>query len=191
MQRGNKEELRTHYGHQRLIMSSQKQIEYSELIASQISQLDIWSYQNYHVYLTSKNPNHKEVDTFPLIEILWKKKKQVFVPKVYGEELGIHRFTKNSELKNNQWYIPEPTDSGRQSPEILEVAFVPLIVADKKGYRLGYGKGFYDRFFDRCSPTILKIGLGFFSPIKSIENVHSSDKKLDYLITPKKIYKFD
>ncbi|MCY4216663.1 MAG: 5-formyltetrahydrofolate cyclo-ligase [Flavobacteriaceae bacterium] len=191
MQRGNKQELRSYYSHQRFVLSDQRHAKYSEMIINQTRSLNVWSYQNYHVYLTSENPNHKEVKTFQLIDLLWKKKKQVFVPKVNGQELEIHPFSKNTLLRNNQWFIPEPTETDKENPEILQAAFLPLIVADQRGYRLGYGKGYYDRFLNQCVSSILKIGLGFFAPIQSIEDVHSADQKLNYLITPKKIYEFD
>ena len=191
MQRGNKQELRSYYSHQRFALSDQRHTKYSEMIINQARSLDMWSHENYHVYLTSENPNHKEVKTFQLIDLLWKKKKQVFVPKVNGQELEIHPFSENTLLRNNQWFIPEPTETDKENPEILQVAFLPLIVADQRGYRLGYGKGFYDRFLNQCATSILKIGLGFFAPIQSIENVHSADQKLNYLVTPKKIYEFD
>ncbi len=191
MQKGNKQELRNYYGHQRFVLSDQMHTKYSEMITNQTRSLDIWSYQSYHVYLTSENPNHKEVKTFQLIDMLWKEKKRVFVPKVNGKELELYPFTKNTVLRNNQWFIPEPMESNQASIEVIQVAFLPLIVADQKGYRLGYGKGFYDRFLNQCAPATLKIGLGFFAPIQSIENIHSADQKLNYLITPKKIYEFD
>ena len=67
--------------------------------------------------------------------------------------------------------------------------FVPLLAFDESGSRIGYGKGFYDRFLSKCRPDSVKIGLSFFQSEPKIihENI---DFPLDYCITPKKIYTF-
>ena len=72
----------------------------------------------------------------------------------------------------------------------IEVVFVPLLGYDLKGNRVGYGKGFYDRFLSECKPETLKIGLSFFEPEELITDVFVEDVKLDYCVTPKETYQF-
>ena len=72
----------------------------------------------------------------------------------------------------------------------IEVVFVPLLAFDKKGNRVGYGKGFYDRFLSECNPETIKIGLSFFEPEELIEDVFENDVKLDYCVTPDEVYQF-
>ena len=72
-------------------------------------------------------------------------------------------------------------------PEELDLIFVPLLAYDKKGHRVGYGKGYYDRFLKECKDDCIKIGFSFFEPEDSIEGVNRHDVKLDYCITPERI----
>jgi 5-formyltetrahydrofolate cyclo-ligase len=72
----------------------------------------------------------------------------------------------------------------------IDVAFVQLMAFDKKGHRVGYGKGFYDKFLAKCKPEIIKIGLSFFEPEELISDVLESDVMLDYCVTPSGVYEF-
>ena len=69
------------------------------------------------------------------------------------------------------------------------MVFIPLLQADVRGNRLGYGKGFYDRYLALCRPDVIKIGLNFFEPIPII-STEETDIPLDYLIIPNRIYEF-
>jgi 5-formyltetrahydrofolate cyclo-ligase len=72
----------------------------------------------------------------------------------------------------------------------IDAAFVPLLAFDKNGQRVGYGKGFYDRFLSEAPREMLKIGLSFFSPVDGIDDIDFFDKKLDFCITPDQVYAF-
>ena len=86
--------------------------------------------------------------------------------------------------------IYEP-DGGIVIPAIeIEVVFVPLLVFDKKGYRVGYGKGFYDKYLAACSDDCIKTGFCYFEPVDSIDDRHEFDVPLDLCITPHNIYVF-
>ena len=63
-------------------------------------------------------------------------------------------------------------------------------LSTKKGHRVGYGKGFYDKFLSECKPDAIKIGLSFFEPEELITDVFESDVKLDYCVTPNSIHAF-
>ena len=67
---------------------------------------------------------------------------------------------------------------------------MPLLAFDKQGHRVGYGKGFYDVFLNKCKPETIKIGLSFYEAEDAIDDVFENDVKLDYCITPKTIYTF-
>ena len=67
---------------------------------------------------------------------------------------------------------------------------MPLIIVDKIGNRVGYGKGYYDRFLINCDKKVIKVGLSFFDIIEKIEDTTYNDIRLNYCITPKKIIKF-
>lgn len=95
------------------------------------------------------------------------------------------------DLKENAWGIVEPIRGERINEVSLDVVLVPLLVADKEGNRVGYGKGFYDRFLAKCRPDCQKIGISLFKPIEKIDDVDSLDVPLDMLITPYSMIRFD
>lgn len=90
----------------------------------------------------------------------------------------------------NQYGIPEPTAQDEIQPKELEAVFVPLLAFDEKGHRVGYGKGYYDRFLQHCGEDTLKIGFSFFECCECIEDINPFDIRLDYCVTPEKNYIF-
>jgi 5-formyltetrahydrofolate cyclo-ligase len=90
----------------------------------------------------------------------------------------------------NRFGIEEPVDGIHMFPAEIDLVIVPLLTFDKKGNRVGYGKGYYDRFLKQCRKDCLKIGFSYFEPINHIDDVNKHDFKLDYCITPETIYQF-
>ena len=99
-------------------------------------------------------------------------------------------FTNKTKFQINKFGIEEPCDNITFDPKMIEVVFVPLLSFDIEGNRVGYGAGFYDKFLKECDYNILKIGLSFFEPETRIEDTNASDIKLDYCITPQKVFSF-
>jgi 5-formyltetrahydrofolate cyclo-ligase len=95
-----------------------------------------------------------------------------------------------TEFALNAYNIPEPQNGFFVAPSEIDLILVPLLCFDKSGYRVGYGKGFYDKFFMNVKKSAIKIGLSYFEPIEKIEDCDSFDIKLNYCITPQKIYEF-
>lgn len=93
-------------------------------------------------------------------------------------------------FKKNQFGMEEPTNGMEVSPDDIDMIIVPLLGFDTKGYRVGYGKGFYDRFLRLCRKDCIKVGFSYFEPVKVIEDVNQFDVKLDYCITHEKFYIF-
>jgi 5-formyltetrahydrofolate cyclo-ligase len=101
--------------------------------------------------------------------------------------LSIHEDT---IYHTNQWGITEPKEGTVVDPEQVDMIFVPLLAYDKKGYRVGYGKGFYDRYLARCRKDIVKIGFSYFEPVDKITDTNQFDVPLTYCITPQQTYEF-
>ena len=97
--------------------------------------------------------------------------------------------TKDTQLINNAWGIPEPKQDVIITPETIDVVFVPLLAYDKYGNRIGYGGGYYDRFLSECRGETLKIGLSYFPPENNFYALrNATDVFLDYTITPSANY---
>ena len=84
----------------------------------------------------------------------------------------------------------QPVDGIEVSPEDIDLVIVPLLAFDEKGYRVGYGKGYYDRFLKKCRKDVIKVGFSYFEPIDAIQYINVYDVPLDYCITHEKIYIF-
>jgi 5-formyltetrahydrofolate cyclo-ligase len=90
----------------------------------------------------------------------------------------------------NEIGIPEPNHGKIIKTEQFDYVFVPLLAFDNSGQRVGYGKGFYDRFLKKCSAHCQFVGLSLFDESVEISDVNRNDVKLDYCITPNKIIRF-
>ena len=89
----------------------------------------------------------------------------------------------------NEYDIEEPMNGKETSPAAIGMILVPLLAFDEKGNRVGYGKGYYDKFISRCRQGTIKIGFSFFEP-STIDDISDLDEKLDLCITPERIYQF-
>ncbi|MEN3323984.1 5-formyltetrahydrofolate cyclo-ligase [Mariniflexile soesokkakense] len=185
-----KAELRKKYKTLRITLSNSQIDDLSMAIANQLLKLSIWEYTFYHVFLAIEE--QKEVNTDYILNILSGKDKNIVISKSDFETGAMMHFllTDNTVIKKNSYNIPEPIDGIEISNDKIEVVFVPLLAFDKKGNRVGYGKGFYDRFLSNCKPETLKIGLSFFEAETEISNAFEDDVKLDYCVTPEKVYGF-
>ena len=86
--------------------------------------------------------------------------------------------------------IPVQSDYKLEKFDKIDIILIPLLVFDKFGNRVGYGKGIYDRILNQLNNDCLKIGLSFFEVSKENIQVNFYDQSLDYCQTPEKLYKF-
>jgi 5-formyltetrahydrofolate cyclo-ligase len=98
--------------------------------------------------------------------------------------------TDNTKIKKNEYNIPEPISGLPVPTEMIDVVFVPLLAYDKQGNRVGYGKGFYDKFLSQCKPDVIKIGLSFFDAEEQIDDILETDVKLNFCVIPNNTYLF-
>jgi 5-formyltetrahydrofolate cyclo-ligase len=170
---------------------SEEDIETNSLeIANQLLKLPIWEQSFYHIFLTIEE--QKEINTDYILSILSGKDKHIVISKSDFKtfEMTHYLLSDNTKLKKNEWNIPEPINGIPISEEQIDVVFVPLLAFDKKGNRIGYGKGFYDKFLAQCKPNTIKIGLSFFPAEEGITDLYKDDISLDYCVTPKTVYSF-
>jgi 5-formyltetrahydrofolate cyclo-ligase len=135
-----------------------------------------------------------EIDTRPIFQRVWSgfPAVETVVPRIDREsdELESLRYGPDTELRHNRWQIGEPMHSDRVEPADVDIVLVPLLCFDRSGHRVGYGKGYYDRFLARCRPDCQKVGLSMFPPIDVISDSHEGDVRLDQCVMPTEIISF-
>lgn len=185
-----KKELRQKYKVLRQGLTEAAIEEKSLAIANQLVRMDIWNKTYYHLFLPIEE--QKEVNTEYILQILTGKDKEIVIAKSDFETISMTHYllTDNTKIKKNDYHIPEPVNGLPVPTEMIDVVFVPLLAYDKKGNRVGYGKGFYDKFLSQCRADVIKIGLSFFEPEESIEDVFENDVVLDFCVTPSKKISF-
>jgi 5-formyltetrahydrofolate cyclo-ligase len=186
----NKTELRQKYKALRNSLSKNEVEEMSLAVANKILTLQLWEKTYFHIFLPITE--QKEVNTEFILHLLSGKDKEIIVSKADFQTRNMTHFllTDNTKIKKNEYNIPEPLDGIEVPSNKIDVVFVPLLAFDKKGHRVGYGKGFYDKFLSECKPDVIKIGLSFFEPEELITDVFEADIQLDYCVTPNEIYSF-
>ena len=158
-------------------------------IANQSLKLKIWHFTNYHIFFPIEKNN--EVNTKHIIQIIQGKDKNVIVPKIKDNiNLKNYLLTDSTLFVKNSYGISEPQSGIEVNPIDFDLIFIPLIAFDQMGYRVGYGKGYYDKMLSQCSKNALKVGLSLFDPINKIQDISTYDVRMDYCITPDQIYKF-
>ncbi|NRR92062.1 5-formyltetrahydrofolate cyclo-ligase [Winogradskyella undariae] len=185
-----KSELRKKYKQLRKELTENQVENFSIEIANQLLKLDIWSKTFFHLFLTIEE--QKEINTDYILNILSGKDKNIIISKSNFEDYSMTHYLlmDNTRIKKNKYNIPEPVDGIEIPSSQLEVVFIPLLAFDKTGQRIGYGKGFYDRFLANCKPETLKIGLSFFDVEDETFEASENDIKLDYCVTPNRVFQF-
>lgn len=193
-----KKEARIHFKDLRSSIKSEEIEKMSERIRHLLfSRLMIHRYSPIHLYVPIKRNN--EVDSLLILETL----RRDFSPDIYiskslenGELLHV-KFDATTKLETNRWGIDEPMDltNSLSSDAFFEeyktediLIFVPLLAFDKKGNRVGYGKGYYDRFLQHATKDTTIVGLSLFDPIELLEDTDAFDIKMHFCITPERVW---
>lgn len=188
-----KSELRKAYLERRRSLSPDTHSTLSTKIIDQLfNAVNLDAAQALHCYISLEQ--FGEVETGILFSRVWDTHPHIITtaPRMNGEngEIESHVYQRNTPTLENSWRIPEPAGSEIIAPEALDLVIVPLLCFDARGYRVGYGKGFYDRYLQKCRPDCIKAGLSFFPPIDSIDDLHLDDVPLDLCVTPPETYRF-
>jgi 5-formyltetrahydrofolate cyclo-ligase len=203
-----KKELRKVFLAKRMGLTTAEITQKSEDIGVQLLQMpQFLAATAIHTFLPIATKN--EIDTFAIIKKIQHHfpQKQIFVPRIVPNTNDlIHILIEpQTQFQLDKWGIPEPVvgnttphtshltpNTQHLTPNTSHLAFIliPLLAYDQHGHRVGYGKGFYDKFLAHCSPSTFKIGLSFFEPSEDIEDTNEHDIRLNACITPIKIWKF-
>lgn len=188
-----KAELRTIYLEKRKALAAEEVTGFSRNIARRFFDgFDLSNVRCLQGFIPIRKFN--EIDTSLIFETIWRDLPQV---RILAPRININRggmdnivLTPESVLNENRWGIAEPVDGEVVDPLEIDMVLVPLLCADASGHRVGYGKGFYDRFLARCSPRCQKIGLGNYAPDVMIDDIDAHDIRLNAYVTPDETYSF-
>ncbi len=129
-----------------------------------------------------------EADTRGVIARLLAAGKRVYLPRMEGGDMLCVPYDGRKPLISGSFGIEEPT--GQACTDGIEVCLTPLLAVNSKGYRLGYGGGYYDRFFT-AHPKILKVGVGYYLQLTGEEFQEQGDVPLDLFVCERGIIRFE
>jgi 5-formyltetrahydrofolate cyclo-ligase len=188
-----KKELRKIYKQKRLALTPQEILKLDDLLLIQFQRLafdsDVHVLMNYFPML-----ERGEIDTHLFSRYLMHSLPELHVayPVIDFEASTMRPFLVNdeTEIQDNIYSIAEPVDGTLIEAAEIDIVFTPLLAFDSEGYRVGYGKGFYDRFLKQCRSDVISIGFSYFEAVDKIEDANQFDVPLNYCITPQRLYEF-
>jgi 5-formyltetrahydrofolate cyclo-ligase len=187
-----KKELRKVYKSKRAELSAQQRMKLDDLMLIQFQKLSLPFLQTVLSFYPLEEKG--EVDTFIFTDYLQFTNPGLVVayPKTNLEACTMQAIatTSETEFQENAWGIPEPAADDIIEPHLIDAVLVPMLAFDERGNRVGYGKGFYDRFLQHCRADCITIGLCYFDPVPQIEDAGEYDVTLNYCITPQRVYVF-
>ena len=189
----NKTELRRAYLEKRRELSTQDIALKSRLVIDQLfDSINIASFETVHCFISISKLN--ELDTSLIFKRIWTEFPSVVTaaPKVDREidEIVSMPYGPETRLVESGWGIREPAGDAAIEPSEIDAVLVPGLCFDRQGHRVGYGKGYYDKFLSQCRPDCVTIGLSLFPLIEKIDDVDSHDVPLDSCITPETLIDF-
>jgi 5-formyltetrahydrofolate cyclo-ligase len=134
----------------------------------------------------------KEINTYMILEKGISIGSRMALPKINEKNLSMKHilYESQAQLEVNSLGIPEPRYGKNVNIKDVEIVLVPLLANDEKGNRVGYGKGYYDRFLKKCSATTFFIGLNLFDEFETISDLEDFDIQLHFCVTPNKVHRF-
>lgn len=187
-----KQELRHIYSQKRLQLSVSERNRFDDLLLIQFQKLVLPALYYVHSYLAIESK--KEFATDNILHFLEFQHPllQFVVPRVNikTQELETVLNTDELEFQINKWGIVEPIDGELINPNEIDLVLVPLLAFDETGNRVGYGKGYYDKFLAQCRADVIKVGFSYFEAADKITDSAAFDIPLSYCVTPHRIYEF-
>lgn len=188
----NKQQLRKIYKQKRDELSATDHSKMDDLILIQFQRL---SFEDIHVVLSfwpmeDRGEMNTHLYTSYLVHLI--PGVQICYPLIdtSSNYMQAVKVEEDTDLEENKFGITEPANGEEVDPKEIDMILIPLFAFDKNGNRVGYGKGYYDRFLKQCEPGAVKVGLSYFDAVDLIDDANQFDVPLNYCITPHKVYEF-
>ena len=179
-----KKEIRKKYKMLRNKMSEMEVKEKSDRICQNIISSNLFQQaEKMLVYA----PLGNEVDICPVMEEGWRQQKRIAFPKVFGETMRYFEISSFSQLEEGTFHVMEPVETNPIDWEEALV-LVPGVAFDRQGSRMGYGKGYYDRFFEGKTDCV-KVGVAYELQVADQLPTEENDLPMEYLVTEKGVWK--
>jgi 5-formyltetrahydrofolate cyclo-ligase len=156
------------------------------LLERLITWLDTVDRSVIHIFLPIEK--NKEPDLRPLLKSLWQRGYQLMVSSTDFEKrtLSHYHLEQTTRFEKNTMGIPEAINGNQADFADVDLVLVPLVAADGKMNRIGYGGGFYDRLLAETKAT--KVGLNLAPLVDELFHTDHWDVPLDLIITPKQTW---
>lgn len=160
--------------------------EKDRLICAKLTKMEVFR-RSKRILLYAPIPHEKEVNTWLIIEE-WGNIKTIVLPKTLKSKgMKLYAVTARVDTKPNSLHIPEPLPSCETiNPKEIDLAIIPGIAFDKKGNRIGFGHGYYDRLLKKLNCPVIALAYDF--QILHAVPRHEHDAPVDTIITEKKTY---
>lgn len=187
-----KKALRALYKEKRNAISAKEKMKLDDLLLIMFQQLEFTEIHSMLTYWPMGH--HSEPDTLLITSYLRHRIPglQICYPLIDPATNTMQAVLTNEDTvyKTNSLGITEPVSGDIFPSGELDLVLVPLLAFDKRGYRVGFGKGYYDRYLTHCHPQVNKLGFSYFEPEEEITDTDQFDVPLTYCITPQHIYEF-
>lgn len=186
----NKNDIRKYYKAKRILLNQEEVSKLSKCILKQLQSNFQFEGKNVHTFYSISN--QKEIEMEYINEFLMNNAESLATSITQFNPLQlIHSKIEETTIFHvDKFNIPIPSSIIPINIDELDIVLIPLLAFDELGNRVGYGKGLYDSFLVKCKPECIKIGVSFFEHIEHNIPSESHDIKLDYCVTPNKIYSF-
>ncbi len=188
----NKKELRSLYKIKRKNISIKDKLIWDDLLLIQFQKIDLHNIQTVAVYWPMEDMNEPNTHLFsrylqhmiPSLQLAYP------VSNFKTVEMKVLLVDEHTDFCTNDFGIAEPGNGIEINAEDIDLMIIPMLICDRSGNRIGFGKGFYDRFLKNCSDNVIKIAFSYFEPVDKIDDISPFDVPLNYCITPHHIYEF-
>lgn len=185
-----KQQLREVYKTKRLQLTDDEYQSLSNQLLLQFQLLGFAGINCIHIFQSMQQ--NREPDTYLLRQWLKTNHPEIKIvfPKTNFRTLQMSSYADDADLvlAVNKYGITEPTHGNEVDRKLIDMILLPMLAFDSNGYRVGYGKGFYDRFVQLCRPDVQLIGLSLFGPVNRIDDVNEHDLQMHACLSPQQRY---